>query len=134
MREDIENWNALLVRLKHSLQALAMSADVQLDLFPNFVCKVEELALDFDHWGLCVLDNDEGELSQEQRALLIELNSAFDKMIGVQNQHLWTEDALHNNPEWQGVREIAKATLASFGWNIDRPPSYKQEYVPGANI
>ena len=49
MRDDIENWDALLMRLKHSLRALAMPADTQLELFPDFVCKVEELALGFDH-------------------------------------------------------------------------------------
>ena len=131
MRDDIENWDALLVRLKHSLQALAMPADAQLALFPDFACKVEELALDFDHWGECALGNDRGELTEEQKSLLRKLDATFDQMSSGQNQKLWAENALRNSPEWQGVREIAKAALAAFGWDAERPPSYEQEYVPG---
>ena len=134
MRDDIENWDALLVRLKHSLQALAMPADTQLELFPDFVCKVEELALDFDHWSECALGNDRGELGEGQKSLLRKLDGAFELMSSGQNQNLRAEDALRSSPEWQGVREIAKAALASFGWNAERPPSYRHEYVPGANI
>ncbi len=134
MRDDIENWDALLVRLKHSLQALAMPADTQLELFPDFVCKVEELALDFDHWSGCVLNNDRGELGEKQKSLLRKLDGAFGQMSGGQNRNLWVEDALRNSPEWRGVRDIAKAALASFGWNTERPPSYQHEYVPGAYI
>jgi hypothetical protein len=131
MRKDIDNWNALLVRLKHSLQALAMPADIQLSLFPDSVCKVEELALNFDHWSLCVLDNDEGQVSQEQKSFLRQLGSVFDEMGGTKNQNLWTEEALHANPKWQEVRDTANATLVSFGWNSERPPSYEHEYVGG---
>ena len=134
MRDGIENWDALLVRLKHSLQALAMPADTQLELFPDFVCKAEELALDFDHWSGCVLGNDRGELSEEQKSLLGKLGGTFDLMEGGEKQTLWTEDALRNSREWQGVRDTAKAALALFGWDTERPPSYKDEYVPGANI
>ena len=35
--------------LKHSLQALAMPAEIQLGLFPDWVCKADELALDFNN-------------------------------------------------------------------------------------
>jgi len=133
MRDDAENWGSLLVRLKHSLQALAMPADTQLELFPDFVCKVEELALGFDHWSKCVLGNDRGELSEQQKSLLMKLDGAFDQMSGRQGQNLWAEDALRTSPEWQVVRDNAKAALASFGWEVERPPSYQHEYVPGAN-
>ncbi|HEY9401658.1 MAG TPA: hypothetical protein VIQ24_03110 [Pyrinomonadaceae bacterium] len=134
MRDNLENWDALLVRLKHSLQALAMPADTQLELSHDFVCKVEELALDFDHWSRCVLSNNRGELSEEQKSLLRKLDGTFDQLSGGQSQNLWTEDALRNSPEWQTVRDIARAALTSFGWAAERPPSYQHEYVPGTNI
>jgi hypothetical protein len=35
-------------RLMLSVQALAQPAEVQLSLLPDFVCKADELALDFD--------------------------------------------------------------------------------------
>jgi len=134
MRDDIDNWDALLVRLKHSLQTLAMPADAQLALCPDFVCKVEELALDFDHWSECALGNDRGELSEEQKFLLRKLDGTFDQMSSGQSRNLWEEEALRNSPEWQGIREIAKAALTSFCWDAKRPPSYEHEFVPGANI
>ena len=134
MRDDIEHWGSLLVRLKHSLQALAMPADTQLELFPDFVCKVDELALGFDHWSKCVLGNDRGELSEQQKSLLIGLDGALDKMSGRRGQNLWAEDALRTSPEWEAVRDSAKAALASFGWEVERPPGYQHEYVPATNI
>src|SRR4028119_1862389 len=129
MRDDIDNWDALLVRLKLSLQALAMPADAQLALFPDFVCKVDELALDFDHWSECALGSDRGKLSEEQKFLLRKLDGTFDQMSSGQSQNLWEEDALRNSPEWQGIRETAKAALTSFCWDTERPPSYEHEYV-----
>ncbi len=45
---DDAMFDRMMLRLKHSLQALAMPAEVQLTLFPDFVCKADELALDFD--------------------------------------------------------------------------------------
>src|SRR5215204_1011280 len=133
MRDDLENWDAMLMRLKHSLQALAMPADTQLELFPDFVCKVDELALVFDHWSSCVLCNDRGELSEGQKSLLRKLDATFNQMSGGQGQNLWAEDALRDCPEWQAVRDTAKAALDSFGWDTERPPSYQHEYIPGAN-
>src|SRR5688572_12436301 len=103
MRDDAEHWGSLLLRLKHSLQALAMPADTQLELFPDFVCKVDELALGFDHWSRCVLGEDRGELSERQKSLLMKLDGAFEQMSGGQNQNLWAEDALRTSPEWQVV-------------------------------
>jgi hypothetical protein len=37
-------------QFRWSVLALAMDAEVQLSLFPDFTCKADELALDFDHW------------------------------------------------------------------------------------
>ena len=134
MGDDLDNWDVVLVRLKHSLQALAMPADIQFELYPDFVCTVDEVVLDFDHWCRCVLSNDRGELSEEQRAMLRKLDGTFERMSDGRSQKLWTEDALRNSPEWQAVRDTVKAALTSFGWSTERPPGYRHEYVPGADI
>ena len=125
---------ALLVRLRHCLQALAMPADVQLSLLPDFVCKAGELALDFDHWSACVLSNPECQMSDGQRARLLALNDALEQMSGEGKQSLWTDQALGSRAEWERVRERAKAALASFQWGVECPPSYKDEYVRGTKI
>ena len=38
-------------QFRWSLQALASDSDDQLSLFPDFVCKADELALDYGHWS-----------------------------------------------------------------------------------
>ncbi len=63
----------MMRRLKHSLQALAMPAEVQLSLYPDFVCKADELALDFDQWKDCVNSNGVGVLTDLQRRALTAL-------------------------------------------------------------
>ena len=57
-------------RLKHSIQLLACPPEVQLNLLPSFVCKVDELALDFDHWQRVALSNFRSELTADQLSCL----------------------------------------------------------------
>ena len=46
---------AILERLKQSVQLLACPPEIQLKMLPRFVCKADELALDFDLWREVVL-------------------------------------------------------------------------------
>ena len=48
-------------QLKWSLPALALPAEVQLRLFPEFVCIGDELVLDFDNWYHAYRDNVSGD-------------------------------------------------------------------------
>ena len=50
-------------RLKHSLQLLASQPAIQLGLLPDFVCKADELALEFDPWYVVVLRNFRSEMT-----------------------------------------------------------------------
>ena len=127
---DQLDFSWLLTRLRHSLQALAMPADVQLSLFPDFVCKADELALDFDHWRLCVVTNDDFKLTDQQQALLATLDEQVAAMSEAEHSPLWTEEALRTRPEWANVRRLATETLVAFAWDVDTPPSYGHEYIP----
>jgi hypothetical protein len=49
-RPDDEIAQSCMLRLQHAVQVLALPADIQLSLFPDFASKVDELALDFDNW------------------------------------------------------------------------------------
>jgi hypothetical protein len=101
-------------RLMHSVQALAQPPDVQLGLFPDFVCKADELALDFDNFWSCAKGNDGERLTAEQTSILDAINSELDAMSGSVNAELWTDDALRENLQWAHIRELAKATLVAF--------------------
>lgn len=119
-------------RLKHSVQLLAMPPEIQLRLLPSFVCKADELALEFDHWREVVFHNCRNELSVEQISAITELNERLDRLTTNGEQH-WTDEAVRSSPEWHDVRILATAVLNAFGWPAESPPSYAHEYVSGPN-
>ena len=119
----------LVQRLKHSLQALALTAHVQIELFPDFVGKAAELALDYSHWHLCVLGNFADEVTYQQAFVLQVLDSRLEEMSGQANSALWTDAALRNRSEWASVRDLAAQALTAFGWEVEVPPSHEHEYV-----
>jgi hypothetical protein len=116
---DEETWQNVMKRLKYQLQGLAMPADVQLQLLPDFVCKADELAIDYGHWCLVVLDNDEGQLTEHQRFLLTRLDEFFERMS--KKKVLWTDEALKTRSEWSSVRTMAEELLNAFEWPIEKP-------------
>ncbi len=121
---------ACLLRLQHSVQALALPADEQLSLFPDFVCKVDELALDFDHLYRCVRPYKE-EFTELQISLLDKIDNEVDEMSGAVNAIFWTEAALREDLFWRQVRILAKETLTAFQWTEEISPSYEHEYIKG---
>jgi hypothetical protein len=114
----------LLDNLKWSLQALALPADIQVTLFPSFVCIPDELALDFDHWNLCVVSNNllSTYLSEE----LLTLNTIFDEM---KDPDLWSLQALAQSEEWESVRRQAAHLLTLLGWEMGIPPVERAIYI-----
>lgn len=118
-----------LQELHWALQALAQPADVQLTLFPDFACKTDELALDFDDWAPAVLQCPEIELTEPQRTALQHIDEAFTKM-NAEGTPIWTDDALRSAPEWEQARSLARQALAAFAWPPDAPPLRRGAYVP----
>jgi hypothetical protein len=112
-------------QLRWALQALAIPAQEQVRLFPDWVAKVDELALDLEHWSKVVCANYAQELSQEQSARLADVNQKLGAMSrgGAEFEpELWTEEALSSSPHWTHARQLAADALASFGWPVERPP------------
>jgi hypothetical protein len=115
-------------RLKHSIQLLACPAEVQLNLLPSFVCKADELALDFDQWRLVAVSTFRSELTASQLSCLDAIGGRLSELTHMGSQH-WSDDAVRESSEWQGIRALAAAALASFGWPLEAPPSHADEYV-----
>lgn len=111
--------------------ALAQPSDVQLSLFPDFVCKADELVLDFED-GLYEIVGHEGEFTDEQRAAIQSLDDLISSMSGKQHASFWTDEALRTHPIWDQIRERAKVTLTVMGWELRRPPPSGAIYIPGA--
>ena len=116
-------------QLQRAVLALAQPVDVQLSLFPDFVCKADELALDFED-GLYELVGHEGENTIEQRAAIEALDKIIIGMSGAQNASFWTEDALRSHPKWDAIRSAARAVIVAFEWELRRPPPSNAIYIP----
>lgn len=83
--------------LQRAVVALAQPAEVQLSLFPDFVCRADELALDFED-GLYELVGHEDEITGEQKATIEELDRLLSGMSDSQDASVWTEEALGTHP------------------------------------
>ena len=122
--------SAIFERLKHSIQLLAWQPGTQLKLLPDFVCKADELALEFDHWREVVLDNFGPELSTEQMSCIENIDLGLSELTQKGPEH-WTENAVRKSEEWGQIRALAAAALESFGWAREMPASHADEYVGG---
>lgn len=122
--------NDVFTRLKHSLQALALPAKEQIQLFPDFATKTDELVLDFDHWRSCAVGNFRTEFTSEQLDSLSAIDRHIQNPSG--DQSVWQEEALFQHQFWQELRDLAVLSLSTFGWKPEIPPDYKHEYVEGS--
>lgn len=132
--DDWENDNQRGVRkqFRWALQALACDADVQFTLFPDFVCKADELASDYGHWSEVARSVFAGQFSTEQLAALGAIDARLDAMSrgGTEfNEELWYEGALGTKPQWKELRSLATAALAWFGWPAAIPPWGRSIYA-----
>jgi hypothetical protein len=121
----------ILDRLKHSIQLLGCPAEMQLKLLPVFVCKADELALDFDNWKTVALKNFGPQLTEYQLHCLSALDERLTE-LSRSNPEIWTENAMRESVEWQRIREVALVALEAFGWHLETPPTHADEYVGGS--
>ena len=119
---------AIFERLKYSIQLLAGPAEIQLRMLPRFVCRVNELALDFDLWKEIVLNTFRSELSTDQICRMESIDLSLSELTRMGPEH-WTEEAVRESDEWKRIRTLAALALVSFGWARDTPPSHAGEYV-----
>lgn len=122
MDADAIAW--VIAELRHSLQALALPADEQLALFPDFVCKADELALDLDNFYPAARLNVPDLFTQEQWDRVDVIDCMLGAMSGRENAERWTDDALRTSPEWETIRGLARTALEGLGWEVAVPPSF----------
>lgn len=120
----------ILERLKHSVQLLASAPEVQLQLLPPFVCKADELALEFDHWWEVTRNRYGADLGPDQQSSLRALDEKL-AWLTKRGKEEWTDHAVRESHEWQEIRSLAARVLNTFGWPMETPPSHADEYVPG---
>jgi hypothetical protein len=116
-------------QLQRAVIALAQPADIQLSLFPDFVRKADELALDFED-GLYEMVGHEGQFSEQQRGTIDVLNALISSKMGEQHAAFWNETAVRDHPLWEEIRIAAKDAAATIGWDLQSVPSSEAVYVP----
>jgi len=121
---------AIFERLKHSVQLLACPPEIQLKMLPRFVCKADELALDFDLWREVVLNNFRSELRTDQISRIERIDRSLSELTR-KGAECWTEEAVRQSEEWKRIRALAADALVSFGWTLETPPSHADEFVGG---
>jgi hypothetical protein len=125
MDEKSRTWS--LEELKWALQALALPAEAQQNLFPSFVSVTDELALDFDHWWRTAAGWHEWTV--DQLAALRSLDALLVQMSAEKDAGHWTVSALANDPCWQEVRQRARIALGLFGWEPETPAADRGIYI-----
>ncbi|HWA27577.1 MAG TPA: hypothetical protein VG734_18115 [Lacunisphaera sp.] len=121
--EEYDETAAIARRFEWSVRALFQPVHVQENLFPDFVCLAEALALEFEGWRNPFLESDARKtLTTRQLGLIKELDVQLESMSGEGNEALWTDEALAFAPEWAKVRERALALAAEMNWNSAPPP------------
>jgi hypothetical protein len=125
-------------RLRWAVQALARPAEEQVQLYPDFTCKADELAIDFGDAAEPWLEAGRPGLTPEQSDALRALDDYLDAVSGGgPNAENWVEDALYKSPVWQQIRSLARAVLAAFGWQDACPPTATERgavYVRGRQM
>lgn len=120
------------LRFVHALQALAIDAESQLSLYPQFVVKADELVLDFDNWYGVAKPDLEAEATLEAKRSLQALDEFIDSISGQPFAHLWTEEAVLSSEEWKKMRLLAQAACNALGVPIETPPSSPDIFVQGS--
>jgi hypothetical protein len=125
----------LLQQLQWALQALALPADVQIRLYPDFVVVADELALEYNNYFAAALGNHPEQFSPTQVQALQSIDALLNEMSGSENAEQWTIDALRSHIKWAEVRILAEQALTQLGWPRNVPPFDPKErgvvYVPG---
>lgn len=116
-------------RFMWAVQALALDAKEQENLYPEFADPPDELELDQQETQAAFLQMWESVLSSRQSEAITALDRQLEAMEGTHNARLWTMEALANSPEWARVRELAIALLREMSWPRETPPKGRAIYV-----
>lgn len=107
-------------RLIEVLKLMACSAGEQKAALPSFVAIADEIALLFgDELRLVEAHGATSALDFETRRQLRMLDGQLEQMSG-KPEH-WSNEALESDPEWQRIRESARAILSRLGKAVGKP-------------
>lgn len=114
-----------------NLVTLSSSAERQAEII-GIGATCDEMAIDFDSYFTLEYQSylDSGLLTFSHGEKLQELDKYFEERSGDKSHDFWDDFLLETNPEWQIVRQKAKAILKSLGMQdltieFDREEKYE---------
>jgi hypothetical protein len=117
-----------IVELKPTVQALALDAEAQIALFPDFVFVGDEMVSEFGEAVAAYRRSRSGVDSPMQA--LSALDAHIDELTTVDDDDLWFDpDRLRQDAAWARMRELAQDVLAAFGWPQEVPAKNGAVYV-----
>ncbi|MDB6136050.1 MAG: uncharacterized protein JWM59_4293 [Verrucomicrobiales bacterium] len=127
---EMRDQNTML-QLQWALQALAIPADQQLRLFPDFTWKSDELVDDFAQWHRKVIESGNHGFTPDALSALAKIDALFERMP----PERFTGEAVLEGGDWEELRVLAGAALYLLEWAIEPPPYGRSLYVgpPGSN-
>ena len=128
MEHQCSDETHLLLRFEWSVRALAQDSDVQISLFPHFVCVADELALDFEK-SLNDLHLSNIDFTPEESASILRLDAHILAISGPEHEDLWTDDGLRKSAEWCELRRLARQLLEVTEWSTEAPPTDRAIYA-----
>lgn len=119
-----------------AVQALALPADQQVLLYPDFADVTDELALEHEETQADFLRLPSSSvLTMQQLSAIRALDAQMEQMSHSEDRaNLWTLNALMNRAEWEDVRLCARAVLDALGWAATIPPMYRGSEYVGATV
>jgi hypothetical protein len=131
--EPMQKEETYLEMMIQSLKLVALDAEMQIQLLPQWVHIPDEIALTFDD-SYILFDQViwAGLVNSEQIEAVRTLNRILDEMSDSDDKDLWTLQAIRTSPKWAETRGLAKDALRKLGYEIDRPDLGWITYVPGS--
>ena len=119
---------SVIENFKWSVQALALPAEIQIKLFPDFVVVADELVLEYDAWMDVLLRNFKIELTREQLFQIEKLNELIDN-IPESTSKVSELEVLQSDSFYIKIRTKASEVLAEFSWQLEEPPFDRIKYI-----
>ena len=98
------------------LLALSLAGDDQIAILPKGIRSPDVFAEDLDTELHRIETFGPNDLSPDQLKFAREVDKLLEVMTDTGDTSLWDPEALHIKPEWQAVRERARAALNAGDW------------------
>jgi len=94
-----------------SLKLLASEGEIQLECFPDYVCKPDEIANSLGDWLLLYNNQMEIEVDYAFSSKEILQIISIDDYISTFSPEEFTENSILNSYKWREIRDMAMKTL-----------------------